>query len=181
VAKEARLARRERRSARRLFEELRGHGYGGSSLACPLARDSVHRFAKAWRNERSRVAAPALVPLSFARGEAYRFDCATRRSRSRAWRRPSRRRTGNCRTAGCRWCAPPSARPRHWFSTPPLAFHRHGLWNLGQLRPRQSGPVPRRCLPPRPLRQHEDRGRCDLRWQGAPVHSRLAASVLAPF
>jgi transposase len=64
---EARLPRRERRSTQRLFEELRGRGYDG-------AHDSVHRFAKAWRDERARVPARAYVPLSFAPGEAYQFD-----------------------------------------------------------------------------------------------------------
>ena len=50
-----------------LFEELRGRGYDG-------AHDSVHRFAKAWRDERARVPVRAFVPLSFAPGEAYQFD-----------------------------------------------------------------------------------------------------------
>ena len=67
LEKEARLPRRERRSTQRLFEELRGRGYDG-------AHDSVHRFAKAWRNERARVPVQAFVPLSFAPGEAYQFD-----------------------------------------------------------------------------------------------------------
>jgi hypothetical protein len=35
---------------------------------------SVHRFVKAWRNERARVPAQAYVPMSFAPGEAYQFD-----------------------------------------------------------------------------------------------------------
>ena len=34
----------------------------------------MHRFAKAWRNERARVPVQAFVPLSFAPGEAYQFD-----------------------------------------------------------------------------------------------------------
>ena len=51
---EAKLARRERRSTQRLFEELRGRGYDG-------AHDSVHRFVKAWREERARVPAQAFV------------------------------------------------------------------------------------------------------------------------
>jgi DNA replication protein DnaC len=34
----------------------------------------VHRFAKAWRDERARVPAHAYVPMSFAPGEAYQFD-----------------------------------------------------------------------------------------------------------
>jgi hypothetical protein len=45
LEKEAKLPKRERRSTQRLFEELRGRGYDG-------AHDSVHRFVKAWRNER---------------------------------------------------------------------------------------------------------------------------------
>jgi hypothetical protein len=49
-------------------------GYDGPSLGCSLAHDSVHRFAKAWRNERARVPVQAFVPLSFAPGEAYQFD-----------------------------------------------------------------------------------------------------------
>src|SRR3546814_626299 len=64
---EAKLPRRERRSTQRLFEELRGRGYVG-------AHDSVHRFVKAWRDERARVPAPAFVPMSFARGEDYQLD-----------------------------------------------------------------------------------------------------------
>ena len=67
LEKEAKLPRRERRSTQRLFEELRGRGYDG-------AHDSVHRFVKAWRNERARVPAQAYVPMSFAPGEAYQFD-----------------------------------------------------------------------------------------------------------
>src|ERR1700720_4712666 len=67
LEKEAKLPRRERRSTQRLFEELRGRGYDG-------AHDSVHRFAKAWRNERARVPVHAYVPMSFAPGEAYQFD-----------------------------------------------------------------------------------------------------------
>lgn len=64
---ELKLPKRERRSTQRLFEELRGRGYDG-------AHDSVHRFAKAWRDERARVPAHAYVPMSFAPGEAYQFD-----------------------------------------------------------------------------------------------------------
>jgi transposase len=67
LEKEAKLARRERRSTQRLFEELRGQGYDG-------AHDSVHRFTKTWREERARVPKHAYVPLSFAPGEAYQFD-----------------------------------------------------------------------------------------------------------
>ena len=67
LEREAKLARRKRRSTQRLFEELRGRGYDG-------AHDSVHRFTRAWREERARVPQRAYVPLSFAPGEAYQFD-----------------------------------------------------------------------------------------------------------
>ena len=67
LEKEIKLPRRERRSTQRLFEELRGRGYDG-------AHDSVHRFAKAWREERARAPSQAFVPLSFAPGEAFQFD-----------------------------------------------------------------------------------------------------------
>src|SRR5271154_1141928 len=59
LEEETKLPRRERRSTQRLFEELRGRDYGG-------AHDSVHRFVKAWRDERARGPAHAYVPLSFA-------------------------------------------------------------------------------------------------------------------
>ncbi len=64
---EAKLPRRERRSTQRLFEQLRGLGYGG-------AHDSVHRFVKSWREEQSRIPTKAYVPMSFSPGEAYQFD-----------------------------------------------------------------------------------------------------------
>jgi transposase len=67
LEKEGKLPRRERRSTQRLFEELHGRGYNG-------AHDSVHRFVKAWRDERARVPFQAFVPMSFAPGEAYQFD-----------------------------------------------------------------------------------------------------------
>src|ERR1700689_2329207 len=67
IEKEAKLPKRERRSTQRLFEQLRGRGYDG-------AHDCVHRFVKAWRNERIRVPVHAYVPMSFAPGEAYQFD-----------------------------------------------------------------------------------------------------------
>jgi transposase len=67
LEREANLPRRERRSTQRLFEELRGRGYDG-------AHDSVHRFAKIWRDDRARVPAQAFIPMSFAPGDAYQFD-----------------------------------------------------------------------------------------------------------
>src|SRR6516165_10620552 len=66
LANESKSAR-ERLTLIRIFEELRGLGYGGSY-------DAVRRYAKRWRAERGAAIAEAFVPLSFAPGEAYQFD-----------------------------------------------------------------------------------------------------------
>jgi transposase len=66
TANEAKPAR-ERLTLIRLFEELRGLGYGGGY-------DAVRRYAREWRRERASATAAAFVPLSFAPGEAYQFD-----------------------------------------------------------------------------------------------------------
>jgi transposase len=58
---------RERLTLVRLFEELRGFGYGGSY-------DAVRRYAISWRKEHGAALAQAYVPLTFAPGEAYQFD-----------------------------------------------------------------------------------------------------------
>ena len=80
LEKEAKLPRRERRSTQRLFEELRGRGYDG-------AHDSVHRFVKAWRDERARVpVAGVRADELCARAKPTSSTGATRRSRSRACR-----------------------------------------------------------------------------------------------
>ena len=60
-------ASRERLTLIRLFEELRGCGYGGGY-------DAVRRYARRWSKERGATTAAAYVPLSFAPGEAYQFD-----------------------------------------------------------------------------------------------------------
>src|ERR1700693_5800951 len=60
-------ASRERLTLIRLFEELRGCGYGGGY-------DAVRRYAKRWSKQRGATTAAAYVPLSFAPGEAYQFD-----------------------------------------------------------------------------------------------------------
>jgi transposase len=59
--------RRERLTLLRVFEELRGLGYGGGY-------DAVRRYAAAWGRRQSAATAAAFVPLSFAPGEAYQFD-----------------------------------------------------------------------------------------------------------
>jgi transposase len=58
---------RERLTLIRLFEALRGLGYGGGY-------DAVRRYAKRWAQDRQTAASDAYVPLSFAAGEAYQFD-----------------------------------------------------------------------------------------------------------
>ncbi len=56
----------QRRSARRLFEDLQREGYAG-------AYDSVQRFVKKWKVQRPG-SRDAFVPLVFAPGEACQFD-----------------------------------------------------------------------------------------------------------
>src|SRR5258708_5435217 len=57
-------AARERLTLIRLFEELRGRGYGGGY-------DAVRRYAGRWSKDRGQSAAAAYGPLTFAPGEAY--------------------------------------------------------------------------------------------------------------
>jgi transposase len=51
----------------RLFEALRGLGHGGGY-------DAVRRYARRWGRDQQATSSDAYVPLSFAAGEAYRFD-----------------------------------------------------------------------------------------------------------
>ena len=60
-------AARERLTLIRVFEELRGLGYEGGY-------DAVRRYARAWARTHTSDTAKAVVPLSFAPGEAYQFD-----------------------------------------------------------------------------------------------------------
>ena len=146
LEKEAKLPRRERRSTQRLFEELRGRGYDG-------AHDSVHRFVKAWRDERARVPAQAFVPMSFAPGEAYQFDWSHETITLQGL--PLTIKAAHMKLSHSRM---PFVRA-YFRETQELVFDAHDkafrvLW---------------RRLPARHLRQHEDGGRGDLRRQGAPV------------
>lgn len=59
--------RRERRTARRLYEGLQREGYAG-------AYDSVQRFVKRWKADRRPSLTQAFVPLSFLPGAKYQFD-----------------------------------------------------------------------------------------------------------
>lgn len=56
---------REQLTLIRIFEELRGRGYGSGY-------DAVHRYARHWAKQHGQAKAAA-VPLSFALGEACRF------------------------------------------------------------------------------------------------------------
>ena len=146
LEKEAKLPRRERRSTQRLFEELRGRGYDG-------AHDSVHRFVKAWREERARVPAQAFVPMSFAPGRGV----------------PVRLEPRDDHAAGS---AADDQGGAHEAVAQPHAVRARLLPRdpgAGVRRPRQGVPVLWRGLPARHLRQHEDGGGGDLRRQGAPV------------
>jgi transposase len=67
LADNATKSAREQLTLIRLFEELRGRGYGGGY-------DAVRRYARTWAKERGHSTAAAYVPLSFAPGEAYQFD-----------------------------------------------------------------------------------------------------------
>jgi transposase len=68
LEQDAQRPKRQRRTARRLFEDLQGEGYGG-------AYDSVQRAVKAWKQSQRRSASTqAFIPLLFAPGEAAQFD-----------------------------------------------------------------------------------------------------------
>lgn len=68
LATDARRPRRERRTARKLYAQIREQGFPGS-----YAR--VTEFIRAWRTEQGAVTArSAYVPLTFAWGEAFQFD-----------------------------------------------------------------------------------------------------------
>ena len=108
---ESKLPKRERRSTQRLFEELGGRGYDG-------AHDSVHRFAKGWREERARVPAHAFVSMSFAPGEAYQFDWSHETITFRGLPLTIKAAHMKLSHSRCRSCVPTSARPRNWCSTP---------------------------------------------------------------
>ena len=62
---------RERLTFMRMFEELRLSGYAGGY-------DAIRRYARAWERQQGARTAEAYVPLSFAPGEAFQFDGATR-------------------------------------------------------------------------------------------------------
>src|SRR6201996_324074 len=58
---------RERLTLIRLFDDLRELGYAGGY-------DAMRRYARSWQRAHASQTAPCFVPLSFAPGEAYKFD-----------------------------------------------------------------------------------------------------------
>ncbi|MDX5934101.1 IS21 family transposase [Acidithiobacillus thiooxidans] len=64
---DAHLPRKQKRTARRLFEGLQKAGYQG-------AYDSIQRWVKAWKANVRPGLHQAFIPLSFRPGEAYQFD-----------------------------------------------------------------------------------------------------------
>ena len=105
LEQEAKLPKRERRSTQRLFEELRGRGYGG-------AHDSVHRFVKAWRDERVWRTSVDLASAGHFRatgtcancfGLDGLIECGEMLMASASHRAPSLRRGLLCRSGG-HWC-----------------------------------------------------------------------------
>jgi transposase len=64
---DAHLPRKQKRTARRLFEGLQKAGYQG-------AYDSVQRWVRAWKATARPGLHKAFIPLSFRPGEAYQFD-----------------------------------------------------------------------------------------------------------
>ena len=63
---DAHRPRRERRTARALYDELRGHGYDGGY-------SRLTDFVRLWRQGEGQ-SATAFVPLAFELGEAFQFD-----------------------------------------------------------------------------------------------------------
>jgi hypothetical protein len=144
---------RERLTLIRIYEELRSCGYDGSY-------DAVRRYARRWAKDRGQATAAAYVPLSFAPGEAYQFD----------WRHEVVLLSGvtvivkvaHVRLCHSRMlsCGPIRVRRRRWCSTPMIGRSPCSKAPAGAAS-----------------RQHEHRGRDDLRRQGQALQSPLPADV----
>lgn len=67
LAQDAQRPKSQRRTARRLFEDMQREGYAG-------AYDSVQRFVKGWKGQRTGGTKDAFVPLVFLPGDACQFD-----------------------------------------------------------------------------------------------------------
>ena len=64
---DARRPRKQRRTALRLFEQIREQGFDGDY-------SRVTEFVRAWRTQGGTPSGQAFVPLHFAWGEAFQFD-----------------------------------------------------------------------------------------------------------
>jgi len=156
VEAEARLAKRERRSTQRLFEELRGRGYDG-------AHDSVHRFVKEWREERARVSGAGVCADELCAGRSLSVRLEPRDDHAARLAADGQ---GGAHEA----VAQPDA---------VCADLLPGDAGTGVRCPRQGLRILWRGVSARHLRQHEDGGRGDLHRQGAAVQSAVPADVLA--
>ena len=67
LAEDKKLAKRQRRTAIVLFEQLQAEGYAGSY-------DSVRRHVRDWRRRQSSLVSEVFIPLVFDPGEAFQFD-----------------------------------------------------------------------------------------------------------
>ena len=67
------LPQRQRRSAKRLYEEIKREGYAGSY-------DNVQRYVRSWQREQQLLTTQAFVPLVFSPGEAFNSIGAMRTS-----------------------------------------------------------------------------------------------------
>ena len=67
LAEDQKLAKRQRRTAIVLFEQLQAEGYTGSY-------DSIRRHVRDWRKRQSSLTAEVFIPLVFDPGEAFQFD-----------------------------------------------------------------------------------------------------------
>ncbi len=62
--------KKRRRTAKKLFDEIKAEGYKGSYGA-------INNFVRAWKIENNLKESTAFVPLSFAPGESFQFDWGT--------------------------------------------------------------------------------------------------------
>ncbi len=67
LAEDAKLPKRQRRTAVVLFEQLQAEGYTGGY-------DSVRRHVRDWRRRQSQLPAEVYIPLVFEPGDAFQFD-----------------------------------------------------------------------------------------------------------
>ena len=67
LAEDCKFAKRQRRTAIVLFEQLQAEGYSGSY-------DSVRRHVRDWRRRQDQLPAEVYIPLEFDAGEAFQFD-----------------------------------------------------------------------------------------------------------